>query len=338
MADDFSGTDLVPWFVQAARDHSPELLRTFAYLATGGNEGIAAPTDLRVQQMDTATGRVRISPGACAVLNRHPEARSEMYVARAPGYSYLDIPANGTGVRTDLIGIRVDDPQYAGVAGPANETEAATWRFARPYRHPNASSAEVNAARRGQLDLGFPVYWLAAVVIPSSTSAITQAMISDLRQMAVPQQRAVVEGSGPTPEVSLTTTTGAVWPDFQPTIRVPTWATMASCKATLSSVGQRNGSAQGQLTVVLNGNAGGGVSGYRASDIFFDLDAPATGGSRHTLVVYGGWSDIRPLAGLTTTVRLEGKRTNTGIDVGNLVTVDGTQVIFELWFSAQPVS
>ena len=55
MADDFSGMDLVPWFVQAARDHSPELLRTLAYLASSSNEGIASPTDLRVQQLGTAT-------------------------------------------------------------------------------------------------------------------------------------------------------------------------------------------------------------------------------------------------------------------------------------------
>lgn len=338
MADDFTGMDKVAWFLQAARDHPPELLRTLSYLAVAGNEGIAAPTDLRVQQMDTATGRVRISPGACAVLNRHPEARSEMYVSRAPGYSYLDIPANGTGTRTDLVGVRVDDPQYAGVDGPANETEAETWRFARPFLLSNASSGQVTAAQRGQLDLGFPVYWLAYIVIPSNTSAITSAMIKDLRQMAVPLQHAVVEGNGPTPNVGLTSTAGVVWPDFEPTVRVPSWATMAACEATINSVGQTNDPTQGYLTVVLNGNSSGGVSGYRAADIFFDEDAPQVGGSRRTYIVYGGWSDIRDIAGLTTTVRLEGRRVNTGTNPGNLVTVDGTQVTFKLWFSAAPVA
>lgn len=338
MADDFTGMDRVPWFVQAARDHSPELLRGLAYLATGGNEGVAAPTDLRVQQMDTATGRIRISPGACAVLNRRNEARSEMYVARAPGFSYLDVPANGSGTRVDLIGVTVDDPQYPGVAGPADEAAAETWRFARPIRRANVSSTELEAARRGQLNLGFPAYWLAYVEIPPNTSAISQSMIKDLRQMARPVQHTVVEGAVPAPNVALTSTAGVVWPSFQPTVRVPTWATMCAAEATLSSLGQSNNSAQGILTLVLNGNAGGGVSGYRSADIVFDVDAPATGGSRHTLIVYGGWSDIRNIAGLTTTIRVEGRRTNTGVDTGNLLTVPGTQQIFKLWFSAQPVT
>ena len=134
------------------------------------------------------------------------------------------------------------------------------------------------------------------------------------------------------------TTAGTVWPDFEPTIRVPSWATGASVIATLSSIGQRDGAAQGQLTAVLNGTASGGVSGFRAADILYDLDAPAAGGSRHTLVVGGKWSDIRSIAGLTTTIRLEGKRINTASNPGYLVTVDGTQVIFDLIFTAQPVA
>lgn len=338
MADDFTGMDRVPWFVQAARDHPPELLRTFAYLATGGNEGVAAPTDLRVQQLDTATGQVRISQGAVAILNRYASARSEMYIARAPGFSYLDVPAQGTGTRVDLIGVTVDDPQYPGVTGPANETAALTWRFARPIRRHNVNSTELAAAQRGQLDLGYPVYWLAYITIPANTSAITNAMITSLRQLAVPLIHNQVEMNGPTPEVTLTSTTGVVWPDYQPTIRVPSWAVGASCKATLSSVGQRDGGAQGVFTVVLNGAASGGAPQFRAADIMFDLDPPAVGGTRHTLVVGGKWADIRALAGLTTTVRLEGRRTNTAVDVGYLVTVAGTQAIFDLTFTAAPVN
>lgn len=329
MADDPSGLDPTAWFIQAARDHPPELLRTAAYVWTGGAEGIVAPGDLRVSALDAAGGQVRISPGAAVVRNRHPEARSESYVIRAPGFCYVDIPAT-TSPRVDLIGLRIDDPQYEGVNGPDNETEAETWRFTRPFRVHNVSGANLALAQRGQLDLGFPHYFPAYVQLPANTgigaNAVTNAMIGSLRELAQPRSKPVIEIGQPTPEDALTgglSELGRPWPDYRPDIRVPTWATNATTIVTLSSIGQRVGAAQGYFTAVLGG--------LRATNIGFDLDAPATGGSRHTLVVAGGF-DVRSLAGRTVQIQTEARKLLAAENPGHLVTVAGTQVIYNVIF------
>lgn len=329
---DVNGFLRVPWFTAGGAEHSPELLRSVAYANSGGNEGVVAPGDCRVTQTDTASGQLKISRGTVYIRNRSSGAYNQFYVATAYTDTFIDVPLNGSGIRTDLIGVRIYDPQYPGSPQPPDAASAANWEYVKPYRLSNASPAQVQAAKEGSLDLGFPAYFFAALVIPANTGTFTNGMLTNLRELAVPLQHTVIEMSGPTAEDALngaSSELGRIWPDYHPLVKVPRWATGVAVEATLSSIGQRVGGAQGLLTVVLAGGPGGNL---RAQNIGFDLDPPAVGGSRSTLTVFGGFGDISHLQGKTITVQLEGRKTNAQIDTGYLVTVPGTQVGYKLTF------
>lgn len=324
MADQ-SGFDPVPWFVGGGAEHQAEIFRTVLHIAVGGGEGVVAPTDCKVTARDPSTNQVRIAPGAVVATNRETGARSESYGGRAPLESLIDIPpASGSGARTDLIVARVEDPQYGEWPSPPSAEAAADWPYIVPRRIPSVSAATLEAARRGKLNLGYPATPLAAVKMPAGAVRVENEYVEDLRRLARPRTHNERRMSQPTPEVVMDNLLGTTWPDYAPTIEVPAWATGAYVIATLSSIGQRGGPAQGYLTVLL-GNK-------RADNIVYDLDAPVTGGSRHTLVVGGGWSDIRTLAGAVQSLHLEARKLFPELSNGNLVTVEGTQVIYDVQF------
>lgn len=325
---DVNGFDPVPWFVADGAEHTAEVFRTTLWLATGGGEGVVAPTDLKVRALDVAAGQVRIDPGACVMPNRQAGARSESYGGRAPLQSLVDIPqTDSSGPRTDLIIARIEDPQYEGWAKPPDAEAAKRWTYIRPFRIHNVSPATLTAARRGTLDLGYPACALAAVNMPASTAAVEEEFIENLRRMASPRSKTVKLSGAPTAEDALTGAAsegGRIWPDYRPSIAIPPWATKAHPTAFITSMGHRGGNAQGLLTVVMGA--------FRANNIGFDLDALVTSGQRHTFITGGDWDDIRSIAGTVQEIHVEGRKTEAPTNPGYLVTVAGTQILFDVLF------
>lgn len=335
-----NGFDKTAFFMgTVGAEHPAELVRTAVSAFTGGEGGVIRPTDLRVTQTDVPSGRLRVAPGGVVIPNNVPGVASESYVGRAPRESFLDVGLNGSGTRTDLIGVRIKDPEYGDFPGPATEEGAISWEFIEPFVFSNVNAAQLAAAREGRQVPGidYPVYWLNYLVIPPNTGTFTNAMLYPLRRLVQPQTKLVRLMSNPTPEVAMNNELGAIWPDFRPMLRVPVWAVKAWVITTISSVGQRGGAAQGQLTTVLGGSVGAGATGLRANDIGYDLDAPATGGSRHTLVVGGGFPDVRSLAGKDVYLQTEARKLEAANNPGYLVTVSGTQVIYDVYFEQEIV-
>lgn len=168
--------DPVPWAV-AGGVHSADVARSVLYQATGGNEGITAPNDLRVQALPVPGGAVRIMPGGATLLNAYPGASQESYGVRNVTATDLAIPpTDSSGPRTDYIVCRVDDPQFGGQT-PADPTVGPYVRFDR------VSSLS---------GWTWPGIALAKITIPASTATITQEMIEDLREMANPRSLEVL--------------------------------------------------------------------------------------------------------------------------------------------------
>lgn len=326
--------DSVPWFVGGGAQHSPEVARVLAYASLGGAEGIVSPGDCKVATLAVPGSSVRVLTGAVIIPNRAAGGSQQTYVGRNPTEDVVPIAATGSGSgRNDLVIARVEDSNMPGEswAKPSN-VAAGPYIFTRVLSNVPASAVANNAAARAYLQSkGYSAVPLAAVILPSNTATITASYIRDLRNLARPRSERKILMSNPTAEVAMNNELGAVWPDYRPIVSVPTWATEAYVIATLSSIGQRGGAAQGILTAVLGGGLNG-ITGFRANDINYDLDAPVTGGSRSTLVVGGGFPDIRSIAGSDVYVQLEARKLNAAQNPGYLVTVAGTQVLYDVQF------
>jgi len=161
-----------PWAVHGA-SHSAAVARVAQYNAVGGASGIGAPGDLQVRAMQTPSGQVRIDPGGVSVKNEYPGAVAEVYTARNVTETRVDVPASGSaGARTHYVVARIRDPQFAGETQPEGDPKTAQYFFLEVV-----SSIPKNV----------PVEPLAKIDVPANTAAITDAMITDLRQLANPR-------------------------------------------------------------------------------------------------------------------------------------------------------
>lgn len=166
-----------PWAVDGAK-HSAAVARTLAYASTSGAEGIVEPADLHVRATQTPSGSVRVAPGGIAILNRAPNGGQQTYTARNVSETLVEVQPTGSGGgRTDYVWAHIIDPEYGGQF-PENPQTA-------QYFFLTASAAQPE---------GNGWYRLARIDIPASTATITQAMITDLREVAIPRREEVVFG------------------------------------------------------------------------------------------------------------------------------------------------
>jgi hypothetical protein len=242
----------IPWAIGGGIV-SPSIARMLAYQATSGAEGVAGIGDFTVRQLAVAGGSVRISAGGAIMVSRYPGARNESYMCRAGDETVVAIAANaGTTTRYDLVIARVDDWNMPGgqptpTTLPTNTVPAAKFQV--------ISNVAANVKRAKELNLNYPAIALARIAVPPATSAITTAMITSLREVAVPRRqralltKALVTGDADT--IDATNAAGESWPNQLWTIEVPEWASRVRVSAQWNGVTIKTGSALGLLWVQL---------------------------------------------------------------------------------------
>lgn len=227
--------DNAAWMVKGAR-HSAEIGRLLAYVASSGAEGIIEPSDLRVVPYATPGAGFRVLTGACIIRNRYSGGGQQSYAARNPTEDVVDRAGFGTGSgsgRSDLVVVRIEDPQYPGTAAPPDPL-IAQYPFTRVIQ--GVPSGTTTAK---ELNLGYPAIALARIDYPANTSTITSAMIKDLRKVAVPRRDRQQEVTFPVTLQNIPTSSYARWPlDEGATLllSVPEWATALSVVCHLSGV------------------------------------------------------------------------------------------------------
>lgn len=185
--------DPTPWMVGGGASHSVEVARLLAYASTSGAEGIVEPASLRVQAQATAGPSVRVAPGAALIRNRYAGGAQQTYVLRNATQTTVPVTATGSaGGRTDLVIARVIDPQHEGQTPPDPDD----FDYSRLEVIQGVPSGTRSAA---DLGLTYPAIALAKITIPASTATITGAMITDLREVAIPR---VLEKVFPRPTVT----------------------------------------------------------------------------------------------------------------------------------------
>lgn len=243
--------DSVPWFVGGGAEHSPEVARLLGYVAFRGNEGILGPGDCAVRALAVPGGKVRVMPGACAILNRALGGAYQAYAGRLVSEDEVDIPPTGSsGGRSDLIVARIEDPTLAGEPwqDPVDPT-VGPYVFSRVI--PNVPPTTKTVA---ELGLGYTAIALARVDVPASTGTITDAMIVDLRQVANPRRDRdiIAEGWWGTGTDDLTNSNWAEYPvgaNYQ--VFVPAWATQVKVVATWAQIQNVTGNTYGSVRVRL---------------------------------------------------------------------------------------
>lgn len=330
-----NGFEGVPWMVGGGAKHSANVGRLLAYAATGGGSGVVASGDLKIVPSSTPNNQVHMGVGACTMLNRYANAQSESYMAKATDVSDITIPSTGTSPRSDLVIVRIKDPQY-GAQAPADVA-------AGPYAFPEIiSGVPANTSRFEQLGLPFPAYAVARLDIPANTTAISTSHIKDLRKLV--QQRTTIVGDlqmvPGTQILDISRTSWDNWPTNSLAVEVPDWATHAQVSIDLNSPmgfgpgsGNGNGSADMHLRAVLGTKVAAnatmwGHNAFVGQDVNDGLD--------HAASIYAEF-DVRDVRGQTVTVKPQAIRVGTNLTSGRITLYGNHSVRFDVRFVEKAV-
>lgn len=326
--------DSTPWFVGGGAQHSPEIARALAYAATGGAEGVVGATDLKVTQLPTPGTSVRLSAGAAIMLNRSAGAggssafgSTQSYVGRAPTATDIAVdPTTSAGGRTDLVVVRVEDPQYAPWTAPADPVTAT---YFRPFIVKGVPAATKTAA---ELNLGYPAVALAKITLPASTATVTNSHITDLRRIARPRSERRLIPVYQSGNSALNQAAG-VWQNWplvaSLNLEVPDWATVLRAKLDIGGVQQLVGSIQGAIRL--------NFQGTYTQQVGYDFNWTGTP-ARHTLIQGGEIpiTDAQRAAGVAN-LKSEGMRSGTWVSGATLQADPWTTGFFDVEFTERPL-
>jgi len=319
--------DSVPWFIGGGAQHSPEVARLLAYAATSGAEGLVEPGDLKVSALSVPGASVNIAPGAALIRNRAAGGTSQTYVARNPIQDTVKIAATSGSKRSDLIVAQIEDPFMAGEPwqDPADPTVG-------PYIFTRVIS-NVPAGTQRLQDVpayaGRSAVTLARIDIPASTGTITNAMITDLRRVALPRsQRELLQaqstgGPSTTAVDPLNTSTYKAWPRAASwEVEIPEWATHAQVRGDVQSYVLKVGNAVGTLRAAFLGQVG------RVSSFDENWGGSSGQNTRNSLGFAHVFEVPAAMRGTTQTLRFEGKRDGAGYIDADAFTVSLADVTF----------
>ena len=320
--------DPVPWAVGGTARHSTNVARNVAFGAFAGLEGIVSPQACEVRERDVPGASVQVFPGTVAILNRAADVFDEMYVGRLPSVDTVDVAAtDGSGGRSDLIIARVENPHITTEPWAApSDPKVGPYIFTRVI-----SDVPATTRTAAELGLGYSAIALARIDLPASTTAVTQDMITDLRTLSQRQQSRLFNVVAPTGTQDLTSGSFVNWPsEANLYADVPSWATHARVKGTLSGIlfgdsGNNGGSGwmvYGDLRVKLSSGDTARYSQVTAYKV------ASEGGRQRTTLMCGAPTIPIPPAvrGTQTTIRIEGDKlggsTTLTANEGSMVSLD----------------
>lgn len=206
--------------------HSAQTFRMMIRDLSRGGEGITEGADLKVRPLPTPGPGVEVGNGS-GVIRGRANAWQGSYTAYNIGTATVPVAPTGATPRSDLLVLRVTDPEYEGGLDPAKDT-INTFEVI-----PNVSPAATKVPD------GVTGIALARLDLPASTATVTAAMITDLRSVANPRSEAHIFTASPTSDDNYKGTgyKWAVWPRIARwQVAVPHWAVRARVKMTLAGI------------------------------------------------------------------------------------------------------
>ncbi|MER6011593.1 hypothetical protein [Streptomyces bluensis] len=216
-------------------NHSARAMRLMIRDLTRGRQGIAEASDLKVRPLETPGPGVRVGDGSALIHGVRPWQGA--YMQSNIGDAMVDVPPTGPFARTDLLVLRVEDPEYEGERDPCQEDIG--------YFHlVQGVDQDANVLRE------MTAIPLARITLPRNTAAVTAGMITDLRRVANPRTERTLRTVHPkdTERVSAKHGQWANWPkEAAWEVDVPAWATKATLVVTLSGLRAEPGSIYAEL-------------------------------------------------------------------------------------------
>jgi hypothetical protein len=216
--------------------HSARAMRLMLADLARGRQGIAEAEDLKVRPLENPGSAVRVADGSALIRGARPWQGA--YSQTNAGDTTVQVPPTGPFSRTDLLVLRVEDPEYEGDRDPRTQDIG--------YFHliPGVDMEET------AVPPGMTAIPLARLTLPRNTSAITAEMITDLRQLAHPRCERSLHAFHPRHTQQLPHTQGewAIWPhEVFFTLDVPAWATKAIVLTTVGGLRITGGGVHAQL-------------------------------------------------------------------------------------------
>lgn len=218
--------------------HSAQQFRMLVRDLARGAEGITEGDDLKVTQRTTPGGGVVVGDGSGVIQGRVNPFQGHYAVCNIGS---LDVPVAATGAsgRSDMLIIRVEDPEYEGSLNPATD------QIVYPQIISNVSSS---ATTIPDGRTGIP---LARIDIPANTSTITNAMIKDIRKVANPRRDRTLYTQSPASLSTLIGGTSGTYSYFSTApgwnIAVPAWATSVRIRVDIAGFRMSEGYVFGSL-------------------------------------------------------------------------------------------
>lgn len=175
----------VPWATSGGPDgrggaeNLVELARADTFIGSSGATGVIDPTDLAVTELPVPGGAVRSVYGTAVIRSTYPGVVGQSYVIQEQ--SYEDIPVEPTGSSPDVtvkyVYALIEDTQYHGQVPESVESG--------PYNSYHVSTT---------LPEDQPYLLQAEIHQPKNTATITQDMIVDRRELALPRREQLMFG------------------------------------------------------------------------------------------------------------------------------------------------
>lgn len=316
----------VPWVISDVTEVPLEAARLVAYAATGGKQGVVGPGDLLVRALGTPGSSVRIALGAFAALNNYPSNTSQSYMGWNDGEVTKAISSTGGSARSDLIYVRVWD---------GGQTGGGTSGIATVEVEQDVDPATTTLS---QIDANIAGVELARVDMPSSTSTVQQAYITDLRTLVLPRQTQIVRmgnlDTGASLE-QLTATSYTLWPSVATfSVTIPPWAIRAQIICNIAGY------------QIYDPDGGGGnvfgdfrvsLGSLTTSNTVYNMSIPPEGGQTDVGASFVA-DDIAitdTLRNTVQTLKFEGKRDD-GSTNTNLRAIPGTVCVIQVTFYEAP--
>jgi hypothetical protein len=291
--------------------HPARTMRMMIRDLSRGSQGVTEYNDLKVSQQTTPGAGVQIADGSAVV--RGAAWGQGSYTQYNVGTALVDIAPTGATGRTDLVVLRVEDPEYEGTLDPSSDDIG----FFAVVSNVSATATAPPA--------GMTAIPLARVALPSNCATITNAMINDLRTIANPRRDRRLYTSFPSALSQLTAQDNAWhnWPAAAKwSVDVPAWAVSAKIVTTVAGLRLDSADVFAHMQ-----NVFGTVQGQ---DTSID-DDQGSGIRRNTVVLADSVSIPAAMRGTTQQLYLQTYMSKT--ESGNLGVDGSTSLILDVEFT-----
>jgi len=292
--------------------HSAQTFRMMIRDVARGSEGVTEGNDLKVTPLTVPAGGVLVGDGSGIIRGRAVPWQGH-YTAYNIGTEQVPIAPTGASPRTDMVVLRVLDPEYEGNRNPATD----------PVVFFDVVSGVSSTATAPPA--GYSAIPLARVSLPANTGTVTAAMITDLRRIANPRRERSLYPSFPNASSVLAYSDNKwhVWPSAAGwNVAVPPWATTAKIMLTMAGLRLTKADVFAQMRQYLGTDVGQATV----------IDDDQGNNTRRNTIVLGDTIAISPAA-RGTTQRLYVETYMYKAPTGDLGVDSGTSIFADVEFT-----